>query len=179
MEDKIDNLLNKELEFVNAMLAYVAKNGTETFNVSQIQEMFGFDPITFRSMRDQMNQCCVHNPHAPGVYIVIVRECVALRNHFVSLQIHERHTALLTENNEVHRAHMKSESKLIWLTRCILCLTIVLALLTAGLFLRDVFPALRNIPSKVKTIDSDTQSYKSKPQKDIIKPNNDIIKHVE
>jgi hypothetical protein len=128
MEDKIDNLLNDELTFVNAMLEYVAKNGTETFYERQIQEIFGFEPSTFRTMRDQMNQCCVHNPYDPGVYLVIVRECVALRNQFVSLRIHEKHTQLLSENNTVHRKHMKSEKKL-------LRMTIVLAILTGTLLI--------------------------------------------
>ena len=140
MEDKIDNLLNDELTFVNAMLEYVAKNGTETFYERQIQEIFGFEPSTFRTMRDQMNQCCVHNPYDPGVYIVIVRECVALRNHFVSLRIHEKHTQLLSENNEIHERQMRIEKWLLAFTAALLLLTFALLIVTCFQAYPILFP---------------------------------------
>jgi len=140
MEDKINALLSEQLAFVNAMLAYVTKAGTETFHEPQIQEIFGFDQIKFRSIRDQMNQCCVLNPYDPGVYIIIVRECVTLRNHFVSLQVHEEHAQLLSENNKIHKQQMKSGNYLLALTVVLLIFTVALI----ALAYLQVFPPRAN-----------------------------------
>ena len=172
MEDKIDNLLNDELTFVNAMLEYVAKNGTETFYERQIQEIFGFEPSTFRNMRDQMNQCCVHNPYDPGAYIVIVRECVALSNHFVSLRIHEKHTQLLSENNEIHERQMRIEKWLLAFTAALLLLTFALLIVTCFQAYPILFPKAPQETNTTYQYQETDKNYKTKkteanPVKDI------------
>jgi len=172
MEDKINTLLNEQLAFVNAMLAYVVKSDTATFNKSQIQEIFGFDQIKFRSMRDQVNQCCVHNLSAPGVYMVIVRECVALRNQFVSLQVHEKHTELLSKNNKILEQQMRSDARLLTITKALLILTAVLLILT---FFQAFNVFFTRIPRRTKYIyqqqeaDKNCENMKAEknPSKDV------------